>query len=485
MSYGLGVLFLGGSLAVYALFLLRVAAGEFDRAASADTRATYGVLVASWVSLGALGVGASALVPTATVLGIALLLVVLVLLVPWPIATSVMVPLGWPRAAYAMARLSTARARRDPVGLAMLVAARAVARQRRPRREARSWVADRRRQRPLTPGMVMAHGLLATSRGEPEEARRLLDTLQWFDARVTDPTVDRLAREWQVADAAQRGAWSEVDARAHALGPSTPATDWLGGVARRLLGSDDAPDDDHLERLWRRVPHRGATRWLQERALRARPAVVPTVELPDDPLGAALEADRLLAHHPSPEAVELAASTWSPALPALEAVVRARATTLGSHRPERAAEEARGLVRERLVEGARRAGVAAPPLAGASGDDPRREALLSAIELAASALGQRLDEGRSLPADAELREWVGLAGLLAEAEAHGGVPLLRLAFRAAYGPLCSQSVRLYNVDRQPWLSNAITRWLLDLAERVGDARAVALQTKNLAAVASL
>lgn len=487
MSWGLGILVIGLCLASYAAFLMRLISDEVDGNASGD--ATWGFLlpIAAWVTLGSLGLGAASLVPTWGLGGVALMAVVLVLAVPWPLALAVAVPLGWPRTAYVLARLSTVRARRDPVGLAMVVAARAASRQAQVDRAVQAWIVGRRKKRPVTPGMVMALGLLAASRGDREEARHFLDVLPLFDARVADPTVVRWSREWLVAEAAQRGAWAEVEERAGKLGPTTPAIEWLGAVAQRLLGSAEGPSDDRLELLWRKVAGRARTTWLHERALRTQAPRKHDEPLPDDPVEAALQADLRLQASPSADRLDRSARCWEAALPTLEDQVRDRAIALGSHQPDRAVARFREQVSERLQAASEHTGTAVPAVGGLSAraGGQRREALLRSVELAARALEQRLERGGVLPAPDELREWLALKSLIAEVEQLGGVEMLRVAFRPVYGPCCTLSVRLYNDDNEPWLSNAMTRWLLHLAHRAGDQRAVALQTKNLTAVSSL
>jgi hypothetical protein len=46
--------------------------------------------------------------------------------------------------------------------------------------------------------------------------------------------------------------------------------------------------------------------------------------------------------------------------------------------------------------------------------------------------------------------------------------------------LCKLAVWLWNLREEKALANAIFRWLLAEAETVGDARAVELETKNVA-----
>jgi hypothetical protein len=83
-----------------------------------------------------------------------------------------------------------------------------------------------------------------------------------------------------------------------------------------------------------------------------------------------------------------------------------------------------------------------------------------------------------------LYDWMELDGLLDDVRRRGSPGALRLAFHPTYGPLTALSVALYNDLGEPLLSNALTRWLLDLAREVGDERAAEHQTRNLAATST-
>jgi len=485
MAYLIGVVALGGSLAAYAWFLMSALSDELDDDSVRPGRASALMPLAAWVALGTLGMGSASLLPTWWPLGVLGLLATALLLVPWPVARYITVPMGWPRSAYLIARLSAVKARVDPVGIAMTTAGWAICRQPRPRAADIRWLRSRPRRRPLTPGMLMGMGLAAAAQGDRDEARLFLDALPLFDQGITDPTVERLAREWLVADAAQRGAWDEVAARAGGLGATTPATRWLGAVAQRLLGHPGAPSDERLESLWKQVPGKRRTEWLQQRARAACPAEPDEVQLPDDVVQAALQAQLVLEAHPSRSALDRAAQCWDAALPEAEALALRRAEALGSNTPERAVQLLREQVGERLARAARGLGAPLPDVGviGHTAHDLREEHLRT-VELAARALQRRLASRKALPPVDEVREWLALKHLMEEAVDVVGDDVLPLLFRSVYPPCCTLSVRLYNDDGQPWVSNAMTRWLLKLAHRVGDERAVALQTKNLAAVSA-
>ena len=484
MSFAAGLLVLGACVIGFVLFLGRVLRDLWDDDAGKPPTVTAFAPVTAWVALGVLA--KSSLDVSASIWPLAVIggLLLVVLAVPTLWVRLVAIPLGRPRSAYLLTRLSVLAARTDPVGLAMLHAGRAACRQRKVRLEDLAWVRGRVKQRPLTPGMIMGLGLVAAAQGDRDEARQFIASLSLFDQGVTDATVERLAQEWLAADAAQRGAWSDVADIADRLGPTTHATRWLGAVAKRLLGRPDAPTDERLEELWRRVPGRDRTEWIQRRARAAEPVVVDDAPLPDDVVDAALHAQLRLDAHPSRAALAQAAACWEAALPGLAATAVARAEALGSHQPEQATERLHAQVADALTRASRALGTPVPTVGGLSGRAAGsvRDDHLRTVELAASAMEQRLAAHKALPPVDELREWLALKHVLDQAIALGGDDLLRVAFRPVYGPCCTLSVRLYNQDAQPWVSNAMTRWLLKLAHRAGDERAVALQTKNLSAV---
>jgi len=486
MAFVIGVLALGGSLVSFAIFLLRVLSDVADDNAGSPYTTSAIAPLTAWIAIGSLGAWGVSLLPGLWPVAMLVLAGCVLLAAPSLWVRFVAIPMGWPRSAYFLSRLSVLRARTDPVGVAMMSAAWAAGRQKRPSSADLAWVTGRVKQRPLTPGMCMALGLVAAARGDRDEARQFLACLPLFDQGITDPMVERLAREWRTADAAQRGDWREVVDIAQAIGPSTPATRWLGAVAQRLLGLPDAPSEERLEALWKQVPGQRRTEWLQQRARAAHTPEVRDAMLPDDVVDAALHAQLLLDAHPSRDALAQAASCWSAALPELEAATVDRAIALGSHTPHRAVEKLHRQVAEGLSRASKRLGAPVPTVDGlaeqAAAD--HREQHLRTLELAGRAMEQRLAAHRALPPVDELREWLALKHLIEQAAQVGGDELLRVAFRPVYVPCCTLSVRLYNHDGQPWLSNAITRWLLKLAHRVGDDRAIALQSKNLAAVSS-
>jgi hypothetical protein len=109
-----------------------------------------------------------------------------------------------------------------------------------------------------------------------------------------------------------------------------------------------------------------------------------------------------------------------------------------------------------------------------------RDHLLVGVEAASDALRRRIDERRELPAVDEWREWTSLRLAYEHGTRLGGQELRRLAFYKVHPDLTSLAVWLFNDRKQRPLGNAMFKWLLDEATAVDDARAITLQTKNVA-----
>lgn len=428
-------------------------------------------------------------------------------LLPWPFTRALLVPLGWVRATYHAARLSSLEWRRDRQGGAAFAGAWALLQQAEPSAADRRWLQAKIEQAPaLTPAHLGALGLLAASRGDLEEARAFLGAVGLFDDRITDPLLLQRALDWLVADAAADGRWSEVIAHTERAQELSPEALLVAGVARRIVGRPDAPSDEQLQLLWERVPFlRRPDRGLLTLARRRSPAQAthtplhPDTPSPgpgsaqarssaqssdasDDPLAEALSRHTRLLAHPSPEGLVATAAAWERALNDLQPRLTARSAALGTHHKVSTeviwAEIEQTLAAIAEAQGTSLAELSQGVLLSAA-RERLREDLLSTIELAADGLQRRLDAQRWLPVADEARAWLALATLYTEGVRTGGDEVRRLVFRAVYHPLCTLSVELFNQRGERWLSNAMTRWLLQQARAAGDLRAAELQERNL------
>ncbi|EYF02954.1 hypothetical protein [Chondromyces apiculatus] len=472
------------------------------------------------------------------------LAVLLVVFAPWLITRWVLIPLGLPRFAYYMATLADWTFLADRRGGAVLAGAWALCRRPAGDEALAGWLerkllgvekpgpegealqvawlvaralmalrrGDLRRLRmlfevqELSTGFetlrgagIGAMGLLAAYRGDLAGARALLESLEHVDARACPRLAGEVALRWLAADAAARGAWSEVSALCAVGWRGGRDVALLGAVAARLLDAEGAPGDVGLWARWLLAPRRRATLALVQRALRPRLERGPQVEAPKV-RGVVREGDRwghAVALHAAlllrgeggvnGEDLRRLGGAWDAVFEdeAARAEVEERARAIGASGAQAAIEGLRSSAVEDLV-----ALVQAARIPHEQWDDlgemlrranrQLRSDLLAELELTVERLRRRVDEARALPAIDEWREWIALKGRYEQAAALVGMELRRLSFPRMNVEVCHLAVWLFNVRGQRALANAMFRWLLAEAEAVGDERAAARARDNLA-----
>ncbi len=428
--------------------------------------------------------------------GVALLLVIF----PWPIVRYLLIPLGLPRLAFVVTHFALLTWAGRPRGGALVAAAWAALRSKRDHRELLDMLEGLLANRRLGIAEVTAYGLIAAKRGHLDDARTLIGAADDF-ARNHPPTLARaLAAEWTTAEAAARGDWERVARVARSSDPlaRTRITRLLGDVAARLTGVEDVP----ARRLWLRwaiAPRRLWTRPLVQRALkqapgsaskvvRAEPVVLPAA---GDPLAHAMTLHVALLRRPveallSEDLFRLARA-WDAAFadPALAGRTAERARELNTTATARPLAQLAEDVQSDLVMLAQTAEIPlidrepGPTLNAAK--KRLRDASLSELELAATALDQRIHQKKKLPAVDEWREWLALRHRAELAFRLGGPKLHRLAFSALHSPVCSLAVWLFNERRERYAAHSIFRWLLQHAEAVDDVDSIRLQQGNVTA----
>jgi len=411
----------------------------------------------------------------------------LVVALPWPWARLFAIPLGWPRAAAALAHLAahTWRADRDGgAALAAVLAARNsgdahdVARAR-----ARVEQLDR-----LGGAGVVAAALLADHDGDVGLSARTLEAVACFDRRVVPPAARRVAVELRAQHLLARGDWS-------ALRKLAPEGSRFAVFAARCAARLDpagraAPTDEWTLRLrWLLTPRRRRTRALLTRAL-ARPAAPASAAppTPAEPLSAptlqravalqvwSTKAARVL----TPDHLTELGHAWAEALDSLEQ--QRRTAGLGVGVPVGAGPIAGGAdgfadgVVVALAELAAlldlsRFSLVDQPAVLVRAIERERTARLDALEIAVAALALRLEQADSgdLPPSLELREWLGLRALY-DGVARMGADGRALAWQTAKSTICEAAVRLWNVRGEHRLAHAMNRWLLSESLAVGDER---------------
>lgn len=445
--------------------------------------------------------------------GIALACVVAtaIVLFPWPIAHTLLIPRGRVKLAWAITRLSFWVWSRDVRGGAVIAASWAAIR--RAQRDGEldpsliAWIERRRdavvRQRWRMGGAgIVTTAFLAEARGDRASARRLLGSALELAEPVRPAGAVALASEWLCAEAIERGAWREVEFLARTAPIPTRRLRLFGSIAARLTGIAPVPGDTVLQWRWLLAPERRATLELLRRAL-ATPmkkagsqatAETPRVEPPpassDDALLDALTLHSytlsLAPEQLDREQLARLGAAWDRALadPKLERRLLERGLALGTQESARASEQLAEDARDDLLALVRAAGLELGSLSESSellARAARRlhAELLDGIEITVGALESRVKAKRELPAVDEWQTFLALREQYVAAVAVGGLELRRLAFQDVHAPLCSLAVWLWNERNERALGNAMFHWLLGEAIIVDDAEAIRLQERNV------
>ena len=440
------------------------------------------------------------------------LLAIVALMLPWTTTRLVLVPLGFPRAAYWLARTAEVTFDGDLHGGAVLAGAWALLRRRERDEATAGWLEDRLRPEKvetLGGAGILATGLLLAARGDRDGARVVIRTVMEIDRGACPVTAQSLASEWLAADAAARGAWREVAEIGVDLRCGRQA--WLlSAVAQSLLGEPLAPGRLGLWLRWALAPNRRGTLPIIRRALDVLDGVYlepePTRPLPtvaaivaDDAWSTALGCHASLLTQPitAIEGADLLAlgRAWDAILEDrnAERILAERALLLGADSSARTLARLREAVEEDLtalvlarevgLDTLRDRGATSSPSQSPTIDRVRRrvrDRLLVGVEAASDALRRRLDDKREIPAVDEWREWTTLRLAYEHGTRLAGADFRRLAFYKVHPDLTSLAVWLFNDRSQRPLGNAMFKWLLAEATALDDPRAIALQAKNVA-----
>ena len=436
------------------------------------------------------------------------LLIIVALALPWTTTRLLLIPFGLARTAYWLTRTAEVAFDGDLPGGAALAGAWALLRQREPDEATTAWLEDRLRSttiQTLGGAGILAVGLLLAARGDRDGARAIIRTVVEIDPRACPVTARRLAAGWLAADAASRGAWSEV--AEIGVGWSSGRQAWLlSAVAQSLLGEPLAPGRLGLWMRWAIAPNRRATLPIVRRALdvldgvyldvespRAAPAPAPIVN--DDAWSTAIAHHAALLTKPiaSVDAGDLLTlgRAWDAIFEdrGAERILIERALLIGADSSSRTLARLRSDVETDLaaVVLARDVSLDAPaastPARSPTLDHARRrvrDQLLVGVESASDGLRRRIDEKREIPAVDEWREWTALRLAYEHGTRIAGQDFRRLAFHKIHPDATSLAVWLFNERHQRPLGNAIFKWLLNEATALDDERAIVLQTKNVA-----
>lgn len=422
---------------------------------------------------------------------------VLVLLFPWPITRFVLIPLGLWRMAWNFAQLSGWVWRGDVPGGQLVAGAWAVLRQRSPSAVALEWLSARRDElEPLEAPGVLGSALLADALGERSAARRMLRLVADFDDNQRPPLTRYLANEWLIADAAERGAWADVELRGRSPHRRSQTTRLLGEIAARLIGYPPVPSNATLLVFWLLSGARLRTLPLLRRALRVpQIQVVPELRRPSSTPEPVLDGDALLrAHSEAITAGSVPAARllglgrgWDRLLcdPGLRDQTARRALALRAGDPDQVIERLGRQVEADLTALAHAGSI---PLAALEGDCKSlsrvarelRHMLLDDLAVVCEGLDARVRARKQLPPLDELREFMAVREQYEQVCEIGGPELVRVAFSQIHDPLCSLAVWLWDERGEAAIATAMFRWLGHEAVLAGDEDAAELQRRNVA-----
>ncbi|MCA9682251.1 MAG: hypothetical protein KC457_08650 [Myxococcales bacterium] len=424
------------------------------------------------------------------------LVVIGVLLFPWPLTRRLLIPLGMWRASWHLAQLAGWVWRGDVQGGQLLAGAWALLRRGGSDPEAIAWLMQQRdRTEPFGAPAVLASALLADAVGDRDTARQLMRMVANFDDAHRPPLTRYLANEWLVADAAARGAWTEVELMGRAPHQRSRGTKLLGDVAARLIGYPPVPGDAQLILRWLLAPARLQTLPLLRRALATpRLEAVPETRRPLGQGAPVLAGADLLAAHAralstgvSQAELFCLARSWEAMLadPQLRSHTARRALALRAGDPDEAITRLRQQIELDLSALARSTEL---PLAALEADSEAlrrvarelRHDLLDELAIRSEAVETRVRARKQLPPLDELREFLVVREQYERVCRIGGPELVRVAFSQVHDPLCSLAVWLWDERGEAAIASAMFRWLGHEATIAGDEEAAELQRRNVA-----
>ncbi len=475
--------------------------------------------VVVWLVMGPLWLAAlllllSGVVNTPLVTGVG---VGTVVLFPWPIARTVLIPLGLVRSAWLMTSLADFTWGRDPGGgraVAAVLAAWHGLRAPRSRLEA-LWQRLHRRPSDLAfarkrlqgldlvgAGAAVAAGLLAEVDGDVVGADAIFRVVDHFDEAVVPVGARGIADDRRLAAIMADSARSRA-AKVEAIMALSTASATVAFFQTLILR-----DDEDFVSPWQRQRHRlscaarfllaprkarlwplfrGAPLFEADETSRVEPqaASTTTTTTTTPGFGDAARRHAELSELRAPAVADIVglAAEWEARLAEQVTALGPRAKALGVD-AEQLSEGLSAQVRAALSSLVEKAdlrqvepGILPPLLHDVVIELRSRH--LDALEIAVTAWRSRL-EARvpKAPVD-ELRELASLT-TLKDAVAAIGADGRYIAFEASQWVMCELAVWLWNERREPRLGNAIFRALLDDARAVGDTRSIETQTANVA-----
>ncbi len=343
------------------------------------------------------------------------------------------------------------------------------------------WLYRRLVPRALNPSAVVAAGLLQAARGNGQQARAWMESVTWLSV----PTMRgvrvwralRHGHQWLCADAAERGAWAEVEQYSRRTWGSAILM-FLRGIAQWRLGLPGRPSLARLTSLSRFVPAelRGGMALAAEVPPLA--AEVPPVPLDRDPVERALALHLAAERATDVQALRDLGHAWDVAL-----AHTGSPQELSLLDRSDLARDWREQVVSEMVELLRTTPADVAALGRSSGvlEVARRrlrDEMMADVERRASALHARKEVKQAIPPIEEWEEWMLTRQAYQRVVSRMGRESVHLLWGRIHGHVCNYGVWLFNERQQRMLSHHIFNWLLEEATVMGDQKSIDLQTRN-------
>jgi hypothetical protein len=423
---------------------------------------------------------------------VALVPVAILLFMPSLVLRRIIVPLGWPRFAYWVARCSwpMAMVTEHSAG-ASVYGALALARG-SPLPQSIEWLQVKIDESKVQRGAALvAAGLLAALRGDRQQARSLLLMADMLHRKFIPSGVRVIARDWLVADAARIGNWPDVIRLGlHGHDDTLRWSHALARIGARLIRDPQAWPNWALWLCWAMAPRRRATLPLLRRALlvpratkaaKVEPAAAAT--LPDALADLARVLDNAFAHDGISFAAAVGAVDAALDDPVAQALADRRLRALGTNADAaavisglrtRLVDSLVPLIEEspRLARGGNRSGILDQAV------ERVRHRLFRDVEAQCKDYDARRNRDSYVKPSAEWETWARLrncADRLLELAPDSELAL----FRATYVPVCNFAVYQHNTYRRLPLAHDMYSWLHRHAH--SDPEAIRLLVGNMKA----
>jgi len=444
--------------------------------------------------------------PRSPMVSASVLCAMTVVLLPWLLARGVLIPLGLMRPSAIAARLALWTFRNDSgEGASSLAAALALAH----KRGSRERDAERLRARlaepsriPLRGSKIAAHAVLAAIGGDHARALCLFESIDSLHPLAGAGVARRLAARFRMADAASRRDWPALAAQAAAHRRLTRSAWFFGALAAWHRGRRSAWSALWVRLWWIVASGRRRNRELVAAAFAATAAA--DLALEQDAVGAsewphsvlppfdeALRSHAALARTPDGpgvgEAWRACAAAWQRVFEdrasAEQAIERGKA--LGVQAPAQMLSAFGSLVRADLASDALRPGVSARDLSdggplGVWVASHLADEVLRDLDYRSGAIHERDRARKQVPI---VDDWVELATIHSKIERSAdrlGDLFVHSAFSCVHVRVSNHAARIYNLQEERAIANAVFRWLARYAERAGDGEALERYRKNLA-----